>query len=244
MQQTVLVTGANGFVGSHVLEALGQREELRLIAACRDAGKLAGNFAGEVRVGDLRDPGYLKSVVDGVDVLCHAAAWTSMWGQSENSQHLFLEPGLALIKAARAAGVKRFVNTSTTSAAAPQHSGDPMSQGIPRAFWPHLGNVIALENALRKAAAPDFQVVNLRLGIFAGRRYGLGILPILVPRLKTHLVPWVAGGRTSLPIIDGRDIGQAFALAATAPDLADYEGFNIVDHISVCPSQLLIPSPC
>jgi nucleoside-diphosphate-sugar epimerase len=56
----------------------------------------------------------------------------------------------------------------------------------------------------------------------------LGLLPILVPRLKTHLVPWVAGGRTSLPIIDGRDIGQAFALAATAPDLADYEGFNIV----------------
>lgn len=228
MQQTVLITGANGFVGSHVLEALEQREDLRLIAACRDAGRLAGTFAGEVREGDLRDPGYLKSVVEGVDVLCHAAAWTSMWGQSGNSQHLFLEPGLELIKASRAAGVKRFVNTSTTSAAAPQHSGDPMSQGIPRAFWPHLGNVIALENALRKAAGLGFQVVNLRLGIFAGRRYGLGLLPILVPRLKTHLVPWVAGGRTSLPIIDGRDIGQAFALAATAPDLADYEGFNIV----------------
>jgi len=228
VQQTVLVTGANGFVGSHVLEALAQREDVRLIAACRDGERMARTFSGEVRVGDMRDPGYVKSVVAGVDVLCHAAAWTSLWGQSENSRRLFLEPGLALIKAARAAGVRRFVHASTTSAAAPQHSGDPMSQGIPRAFWPHLGNVIALENALRKAAAPDFQVVNLRLGIFAGRRYGLGILPILAPRLKTHLVPWVAGGRTSLPIIDGRDIGQAFALAATAPGLANYEGFNIV----------------
>jgi nucleoside-diphosphate-sugar epimerase len=163
-----------------------------------------------------------------VDVLCHAAAWTSLWGQSENSRRLFLEPGLALIEAARAAGVRRFVNTSTTSAAAPQHSSDAMSRGISRAFWPHLGNVIALENALREAATPGFQVVNLRLGIFAGRRYGLGLLPILVPRLKTHLVPWVAGGQTSLPIIDGRDIGQAFALAAGAEGLADYEGFNIV----------------
>jgi len=228
MQQKVLVTGANGFVGSHVLEALAQREDVRLIAACRDGERMAGTFSGEVRVGDLRDPGYVKSVVEGVDVLCHAAAWTSMWGQSENSRRLFLEPGLALIKAARAAGVKRFVNTSTTSAAAPKHSADPMSRGIPRAFWPHLGNVIALENALREVAGPGFQVINLRLGIFAGRRYGLGLLPILVPRLKTHLVPWVAGGRTSLPIIDGRDIGQAFALAATAPGMADYEGFNIV----------------
>lgn len=228
MQQTVLVTGANGFVGSHVLEALAQRADVRVIAACREGGQLAGTFAGEVRVGDLRDPGYLKSVVEGVDVLCHAAAWTSMWGQSENSRRLFLEPGLALIKAARAAGVKRFVNTSTTSAAAPKRSADPMSRGIPRAFWPHLGNVISLENALREVAGPAFQVINLRLGIFAGRHYGLGLLPILVPRLKTHLVPWVAGGKTSIPIIDGRDIGQAFALAATVPGLADYEAFNIV----------------
>jgi nucleoside-diphosphate-sugar epimerase len=179
-------------------------------------------------VGKLRDPAYIHSVVDGVDVLCHAAAWTSMWGQHENSRRLFLEPGLALIHAARAAGVKRFINTSTTSAAAPEQAGDPMSRGITRAFWPHLCNVIDLENTLRKAAGPNFQVINLRLGIFAGRRYALGLLPILVPRLRTHLVPWVAGGRTSLPIIDGRDIGQAFALAATAQGLADFEGFNIV----------------
>lgn len=71
-------------------------------------------------------------------------------------------------------------------------------------------------------------MVNLRFGIFAGRRYGLGILPILVPRLKTHLVPWVAGGRTSLPIIAGEDIGAAMALAAVAPKLEGYESFNIV----------------
>ena len=81
---------------------------------------------------------------------------------------------------------------------------------------------------MRAAASSDFQVVNLRLGIFAGNRYALGVLPILVPRLKTHLVPWVAGGRTSLPIIDGRDVAQAFAHAIVAEGLAEYEGFNIV----------------
>ena len=97
-----------------------------------------------------------------------------------------------------------------------------------RPLWPHLCNVVRIENALRDAAHADFQVINLRLGIFAGRRYALGVLPILAPRLKTHLVPWVSGGRTSLPVVDGRDIGEAFSQAVMAWGLADYESFNIV----------------
>ncbi|MDD5056346.1 MAG: NAD(P)-dependent oxidoreductase [Sideroxydans sp.] len=224
----VLVTGANGFVGSHVLQALQQFGDVQVIAACRDKTKLPADFRGEVRAGDLRDAEYREALVKEVDVLCHAAAWSSLWGHADESRALFLQPGLALIQAAREAGVRRFVNTSTTSAAAPEHSADPNSRGIPRKLWPHLCNVIEIEDALREQANPRFQVVNLRLGIFAGQRYALGVLPILMPRLKTHLVPWVGGGRTGMPIIDGRDIGRAFALAAVADGLADYEGFNIV----------------
>lgn len=71
-------------------------------------------------------------------------------------------------------------------------------------------------------------MVNLRLGLFAGQRYSLGILPILLPRLNTRLVPWVGGGKTGLPIIDGRDIGQAVVRAALAPELPPYAAYNIV----------------
>lgn len=228
MSKTVLVTGASGFVGGHVLEALAQCKEITPVAACRDTKRLPEGFRGEVRQGDLRDPAYRREVLRGIDTVCHAAAWTSLWGHAEQSRELYLQPSLALLAEAKQAGVRRFINVSTTSAAAPDYSADAMSHGITRAFWPHLGNVIAIEEALREASDPLFCGVNLRLGIFAGQRYALGLLPILVPRLKTHLVPWVAGGKTSLPIIDGRDIGAAFAAAVTAAGLSGYVGVNVV----------------
>lgn len=228
---TILVTGATGFVGSHALEALMQfdavrRGEFRVIAACRDPARLLPGFAGEVRAGDLCDAAYLAHLLEGVDVVCHCMAWTSLFGQKKHSRALYLHPTLALLDAAVAQGVRRFVNISTTSAAAPGQSHNPMNPGIPRTFWPHLGNAITIENALRQRSHAQFTGVNLRLGIFAGRRYALGLLPILVPRLKTHGVPWVEGGQTGLPITAGEDIGTA--LACTTPGLSGYESFNIV----------------
>ena len=161
-------------------------------------------------------------------LISDAAAWTSLWGHAEASRKLFLTPSLRLIDAAIAQGVKRVISNSTTSAAAPVASSDPMSLGVPRRFWPHLCNVVAIEDHLRHNSGRGTVMVNLRLGIFAGERYNLGLLPILLPRLKTHLVPWVAGGKTGLPLIDGRDIGEAFVRAALTPGLEGYESFNIV----------------
>lgn len=239
MSKTVVVTGATGFVGSHVLEALDDVEGLHVVAVCRDRRRLIPEFQGEVREGDLRDADFRHEAVHGADVLCNSLAWSSLWGNVENSRRLFLEPNLALIKAAQDAGVRRIINTSTTSAAAPDNSSNPDSKGIMRPLWPHLCNVIRIENSLREAASKDFQVVNLRLGIFAGRRYALGVLPILAPRLKTHLVLWVRGGRTSMPIIDGRDIGQAFTRAVVSEGLSPYEGFNIVGPVVPCVREVI-----
>jgi len=226
--KTILITGATGFVGSHVLEALSSLPDVKLVAACRNRGRLLPRFNGQVREGDLQDDGYLESLFENVDIVCHAASWTSLYNHRKLSKQLFLNPSLRLIDAAFASGVSRFLNVSTTSAASPDTSVDAMSQGICRPYWPHLCNVVALENYLRKRASREFTVVNLRLGLFAGQRYSLGLLPILLPRLKTHLVPWVAGGRTAMPIIDGRDIGEAFRCAVVAEGLSGYEAFNIV----------------
>ena len=102
------------------------------------------------------------------------------------------------------------------------------------------------------------QMVALRLGHFIGAGNRLGLVPALVPRLKTWLVPWLAGGKKRLPLVAGSDLGHAFALAALADNLDDYESFNIcgtefptlrevVEHIASvagCPTPLYsVPYP-
>ncbi len=231
--KTILITGANGFIGSHTLNYLQQLSDnqsagINLIAACRDKTRLPDNYTGEVREGDLRSANYLATLLDDVDVVVDAMAWSSLWGRSKDSNDLFYQPTMKLINKYLQSKATRFVNISTTSAAAPQHSADAMAPGIPRKFWPHLCNIVKIEKYLRQHASNEKSVVNLRMGIFAGEHYALGLLPILLPRLKTHLVPWVNGGNTHLPLADGRDYGQAMARAALTPGLPGYNAFNIV----------------
>jgi len=226
--KTILVTGANGFVGTHTLKNLMKLDGIKLIAACRDRSKLIPEFKGEVREGDFRDEYYLDTMLDGVDVVCNAMAWTSLWGHKKQSRDLYYHPVTNLIDKVIEKGIARFIMVSTTSAAAPEKSSDAMSTGTPRSFWPHLCSVINIENAMRSKANNVTSMINMRLGIFAGEHYALGILPILLPRLKTHMVPWVAGGKTSLPIIDGRDIGEAMKCAVMTEGLHGYQSFNVV----------------
>lgn len=226
--QKILVTGATGFAGSHALEALMQRHDIELVAHARDASRLLPAFKGEVRSGDLRDDRFVSSLVAGMDVVVHAASWSSLYGHKVESDEQLYRPSCHLISRSLMAGVSRFVNISTTSAAVPGDSANASSHGIQHDFWPHLTNVVRIENRLRELADRFFSVVNLRLGIFIGQRYSLGVLPILLPRLRTHLVPWVKGGKTRLPLIDGRDIGQAIARAVDARTENNFEGINVI----------------
>lgn len=224
----ILVSGANGFVGSHALDALMFEKGISLSAHVRDKTRLNPLFQGRVHVGDLRDTAFVKQMLQGIDVVVHAATWSSLFGHAQQSRELMYTPSINLIDAARGSGVSRFILISTTSAAAPEHAADANSFGVRRAFWPHLCNLIDIEDYLRKHADKNFSVINLRLGLFIGQRYGLGLLPILLPRLRTHLVPWVNHGATTLPLIDGRDIGEAIALATQANMPSSYQGINVI----------------
>jgi nucleoside-diphosphate-sugar epimerase len=228
MMTTVLVTGAAGFVGSHTLLALQAMAGATPIALVRDPKRLPREFAGEVRTGDIRDAAFVRRALKDVDAVCAAAAWTSVWGHAEQSRRYFLEPVIAFLEAAAERGIKRAVFPSSVTAGVLRNLPDGVIRGKSERIWPHLTNVLRIEDRMAALAARGPSMIALRLGHFVGERYGLGLLPLLLPRLRTHLVPWVDKGRTTLPLIAGSDIGRAMALTAVSGQV---QGFAAIEAV-------------
>lgn len=115
---TVLVTGAGGFLGQHLLRELREAgASVRGLSrgAASDAA-IAALGATPVR-GDLGDPASLAAAVAGVDTLFHAAADTNTWRGGNAAQTRINVGGTeALLAAARAGGVSRVIHTSSVSA--------------------------------------------------------------------------------------------------------------------------------
>ena len=225
---TVLVAGASGFVGRHTLNALQTMPQVRSIALVRNPEKLPAEFTGEVRQGDIRDQAFLDRALQGIDALCVCTAWTSAWGHAGESETYLRKPTIELIDAALRHGIQRIVFPSSVSARVLRDRQSKAASDAMESLWPHMANVNRIEDHMRRLASRDVSMIALRLGHFVGAHYGLGLLPILLPRLRSHLVPWVNKGRTTMPLIAGQDVGQAMARAAIAPAL---QGFTTMDVV-------------
>jgi len=123
--------------------------------------------------------------------------------------------------------VSRFINLSSIYTAAVNERNNSNSIGKPRAYWPMINCHIAVEEYLRNYQQPRCQFINLRLGLYSGKRLNMGLIPLLLSRLNNTKSPYITGQTGHLPLIDGRDIGQAFARAALGPFESDYNCLNI-----------------
>ena len=89
----VLVTGAHGFIGSHVCEYLLARDH-QVRALVSPWGKLT-NLAAvlehpglELTRADITDPASLENICDGCDAVLHAAARVADWGKWEQFERV------------------------------------------------------------------------------------------------------------------------------------------------------------
>jgi dihydroflavonol-4-reductase len=115
---TVLVTGATGFLGSHVRRLLADRgEHVRVLVRAASAGRVTEVLPGsraEVALGDLRDASSVERAMQDVDVVYHVAADYRLWARRPAEIYDSNVTGTRnLLEAARRGKVAKLVYTST-----------------------------------------------------------------------------------------------------------------------------------
>ena len=231
MPHTVLVTGATGFVGSHVAEALAKRgDPVRALARTgADTAFLEKSGIAVVR-GDMSDPASLKPAVEGVDVVVHCAAKVGDWGPVDDYRKVNVEGLRSLFDATLGKPLHRFVHISSLGVyEARHHYQTDETEPLPEKHIDgYTQSKVESERLAmqyhRKQAVP---VTILRPGFVYGPRDRM-VLPRLVARLKERSVIYIARGKYALNTTFVGNVADAVLLAIDSPNAVG-EIFNITD---------------
>jgi dihydroflavonol-4-reductase len=111
------VTGATGFVGSHVARFLaGQGAELRLLVRPSSLTANLEGIAGERVTGDLREPESLRKAMAGCEAVFHVAADYRLWAPEPHEMYRSNVEGTRnIIQLAQQSGVRRVIYTSSVA---------------------------------------------------------------------------------------------------------------------------------
>lgn len=110
----ILITGANGFIGSRLLRRLSEKEGFAAAGMVRETSDLFRLRDGtyDLRQGSLDGP--LEDILRGFDTVIHTAARSSDWGGYDSFYRTNVEGTVNLVRAAVAGGVGRFIHFSST----------------------------------------------------------------------------------------------------------------------------------
>jgi len=225
-----LITGATGKVGSRfVSRIIAKSYDVRILV--RDAAKASAlaELGAEVVIGDLNNADTLPHAVKDIDAVIHIAAFFRSFTDNEGIIKTNHAGTVALANASMAAGVKRFIFTSTGNVYGsgyqhPAKEDDPVNINDPRAY--SSSKIAAEQELISLHKSKGFDVRVLRLGFVYGDRdpHIEEIIPLL-KRMKRH-----SGSR--MHMVHHLDVSQALILLLHTDGL-NGEIFNVADDAPI-----------
>ena len=240
----VLVTGANGFTGSHLVKALEQRGDV-VVGLVRQSSNLDRLSSCKVQLvyGDISDREALKTAMAGVDWVFHTAAYVELGlVDAAKMERVNVAGTRAVMEVAQAAAVSKVVYCSTIGV-----FGDTQGRVVDETFQRTQTDFSSAydrtkyeaQQIVDRFAAQGLPVVSiLPSGIFGADDPHFG--PVLQQFLKGGLKVWAGGDRIT-GIVHVDDLVTAMILAAqkaqpgehyiiSAGDLTTREMFSILSQ--------------
>jgi dihydroflavonol-4-reductase len=214
----VLVTGATGFLGRHLVTQL-RAEGHDVVALCRREEPWLSALGVTVKQGDALDAASVRSAAEGAKVLYHCAGKVSR--RPEDAEELYrvhVEGTKVTLDAARVAGVERVVYASTSGVVAvSEDRNDIRSERapIPTSLiqrWPYYRSKLYAEGAALDRNGPSFEVVSVNPTLLLGPGDIHGSSTGDVVKFLERKVPFLPAGGMSF--VDARDAAAAMILAA------------------------------
>lgn len=211
----VLVTGACGYIGGHLVRRLlAQGRHVRALVHRRAPEGLGRRV--EVVHGDIRDPALAERAMSGVDTVLHLAACASAFRKNPaDFWDINVVATCRLLEAAERLGVRRFVHVSTILALPPYQAADvgPAAQKL----TPYEVTKMAAERCVQGAASRGLHVVTIR----PTRVYGPGaateanaVTRLIAQYLKGQFRLRLADGGVLANYVHADDVAAGILLAA------------------------------
>jgi nucleoside-diphosphate-sugar epimerase len=206
-----LVTGATGFVGSHLAEVLRQRgDDVTALARSPTKAKALESAGITVIPGDLHDQAALERAAEQQDVVYHVAGLVAARDEAE-----FLRANLGgtqnVLSAAVGSGRPRFVFVSSLAAAGPSERGSPLTGEEPgRPVTAYGRSKLAAEQCLKESPLP-WTIV--RPPIVYGPRDREILKVFRLARLR--IAPVFGDGAQELSAVHAVDLARALIAAAS-----------------------------
>ncbi len=214
----VFVTGATGFVGTHVARALSdQGADLRLLVRANSNLKNIQDLKADLVTGDLRNPASLEKGIAGCEVVFHVAADYRLWVRDPDEMYRSNVKGTrAILEAARKSNVRRVVYTSSVATMGFTQNGTPADENSPVSLDNMIGaykrSKFMAEQVTVEAARSGLDVVIVNPSTPVGER---DIKPtpsgrIVVDFLKKKFPAYVD---TGLNLVDVRECARGHIAA-------------------------------